>query len=193
MTSPSFAYLALCHLRHDERGATAIEFACVAPVLLILMFGTIEFSLIMLTQGLMDSATFNASRLGKTGYIPTGLTREEAIRQRISEQAGVLVRAQDLAITTQVYGSFDNINQPEPFTDSNRNGRFDNGEVFVDTNGNGGWDADMARAGLGGAGDVVVYTIDYPWRIQTPIIGYLFNANSTVSLSVRAVVKNEPF
>ena len=183
----------LMRLIAAREGATAIEFAVIAPVLFLVTFATIEMSLIMLTQGLMESATYNASRLGKTGYVPGGTTREEAIREMIGQRAGELIDIDDIEISTRAYGSFSNISQPEPFTDSNGNGYFDPSEIYVDSNGNGSWDADMGAAGLGGAGDIVLYTITYPWQMMTPIMSDVIGNNGQMELSVRAVIKNEPF
>ena len=78
-------------------------------------------------------------------------------------------------IRTLVYSSFDQIGQPEPFTDGNGNGAHDAGEAFNDVNGNGEWDDDMGAAGLGGPGDIVLYDIEYETgavtRFFEPIFG----------------------
>jgi hypothetical protein len=62
---------------------------------------------------------------------------------------------------------------------------------FIDINGNGSWDADMGQAGLGNPGDVVVYTVSYPWPIVTPIISAIIG--STYTITTRTVVRNEPY
>ena len=52
----------LCHTR---RGVTALEFAVVAPVLMMLMFGTIEFGRLLWTmQGLQTTAVEAARCMG---------------------------------------------------------------------------------------------------------------------------------
>ena len=48
---------------------------------------------------------------------------------------------------TLVYDSFEDIGKPEPLTDDNGNGSWDDGEAFIDVNGNGVWDEDMGEAG----------------------------------------------
>lgn len=184
-----------------NEGVTAMEFAFVAPVLVLFMMGTIEVSMMMFVQNILESATFNASRLGKTGFATAGATREETIRAMVEQRAGGLMDTNLIDIEAVSYGGgFGDINQPEPFTDSNGNNIKDVGEPYIDSNGNGSWDSDMGMAGLGVAGDVVVYTVRYPWELMTPIAGYFFGENELeenedpiITLSARAVVRNEPY
>jgi len=46
----------------DERGAAAVEFALIAPVLFLLLFGTIEFGAMYNAQILVTSAARDAAR-----------------------------------------------------------------------------------------------------------------------------------
>lgn len=69
----------------------------------------------------------------------------------------------------------------------------DAGEAYTDVNGNGQWDADMASAGVGNAGDIVVYAVRYPWTVVTPIISDIVGNNGVVNITTHAVTKNEPF
>lgn len=175
-----------------EEGVTAIEFAALAPVLCLLLMGIIEFSLVMLTSNLMESATNMSARLGKTGFVANGYTREQTIINAINQQAGSLVDTSRITITSKSYAQYDNIADPEPFTDTNHNGVRDAGEPFTDTNHNGVWDADQGTVGYGNTGDVVVYSVSYPWHISTPLINQFFT-NGTVTITSHAVVKNEPY
>lgn len=174
-------------------GVSAIEFALIAPTLLLLLFGIIEFSLIMMVQSVMEGATAAASRLGKTGYSANGLTREQTILQAITTRAGSLIAPASLTIQSKFYKQFDQINDPEPYTDSNHNGYYDAGEPFTDINGNAVWDADMGTSGYGSAGDVVVYTVSYPWIILTPVMGDIIGTHGVFTITTHAVVKNEPY
>ena len=176
-----------------EGGVTAVEFAFVAPALLLLLMGIVEFSLIMLTYGVMESATTVSARLGSTGFTTSGISREQTILNAIDARAGTLIDTSKLTITSKFYGAFDQINDPEPFIDSNHNGQYDAGEAYTDVNGNGKWDSDMGTAGYGQGGDIVVYTVSYPWAIQTPIMSELIGTNGIFTITTHAVTKNEPF
>lgn len=178
----------------SQEGVTAIEFAIVAPVLCLLVFGIIEFSLIMLVGNIMESATVISSRLGKTGYTDVGVTREDTILNSVKSHAGVLIDPSLLTVTSKFYKTFNTINDPEPYVDKNGNSTYDSGEPFTDVNGNGKWDADMGTAGYGGPEDVVVYSVSYPWPISTPIIRDLIgDGHGNFVITSHAVVKNEPY
>lgn len=188
-------------LRKNNEGVTAMEFAFVAPVLFLFMMGVIEAAMMMFVQNILESATFNASRLGKTGFATPGATREQTIRAMIEQRAGGLIDPELLDIDAMAYGGgFGDIDQPEPYTDTNGNGVKDPTEAYIDSNGNGQWDADMGTAGLGTAGDVVVYTVTYPWTLLTPFAGAFVDEDELapgeepfIPLTARAVVRNEPF
>lgn len=176
---------------NNTRGTAAIEFAVIAPVLVMLLFGTLEMSIATMVTNVMESATANSSRLGKTGYSASGQSRTQTIINAITARAGALINPSLLTITAKSYKQFDQIGKPEPWTDTNHDGIAQVGE-YTDVNGNGQWDADMGVAGYGNANDVVVYTISYPWRITTPIIAKFF-PSGIYTITTSAVVKNEPY
>jgi hypothetical protein len=142
----------------------------------------------------MEGATAISSRLGKTGYTGQGLTRQQTIINAITTRAGTLINPQQLVVTSKFYKQFDQIGDPEPYIDANGNGSRDNGESYTDINGSGQWDADMGSSGYGSAGDVVVYTITYPWPITTPLMRPLIgDGQGHLNITTHAVVKNEPY
>lgn len=56
------------HTRRDDRGAAAVEFALVLPILLLLVLGIVQFGLTF-TQWLeMESAAREGARWGSLGY-----------------------------------------------------------------------------------------------------------------------------
>lgn len=183
----------LARFRRAKEGVTAIEFAFIAPVLLLMVMGAVEVSLIMLAQNIMENATFNASRLGKTGYVGTDKTQMETILEALNDTAGSLLDTSQITITSVAYPQFGDIGQSEPFTDVNGNGIRDPGENYTDSNGNGVYDEDMGATGPGAAGEIVVYTVSYPWPMFTPIVSNFFSSDGIVNISARSVVKNEPY
>jgi Flp pilus assembly pilin Flp len=187
LTRRRFRPSTLTRLARDRQGVTTLEFAFITPVILLMILGIVEFSLIMFTM----AATAATSRTGKTGWTAEGLSREQTIINSITSRTAGLLDAGSITITTTIYPSFNNVNDPEPYVDANGNGMYNAGETYTDINGNGEWDEDMGATGLGGPGDVVVYNISYPWDIKTPIVGALIGDPFTIT--VRSVVKNEPF
>jgi Flp pilus assembly pilin Flp len=180
-------------IKRNQAGVTAVEFALISPIFFLLVVGIIQISLAMLAQNLMEGATFAASRMGKTGYVATGQTREATILSVLSQRAGMLLDINKVTITSKVYQQFSQVGQPEPFIDANGNGIWDPGENYTDVNGNGQYDKDMGVAGLGNSAQVVVYTISYPWAVVPPMIARLMGTAGVLNLTARTVVQNEPY
>lgn len=177
-----------------REGASMLEFAFAAPVLVLAVTAVVELGMILFVTALLEGGVRDASRFGITGYAPAGVNREDRIVERITENALGLVDASDIDISTMVYGDFSQIGQPEPFVDSDpANGTYDTGEEYVDVNGNGQWDADMGVAGAGGPGSVVVYTASLDWPLVTPLMGALIGTDGKIGLSASIAVRNEPY
>jgi len=151
-----------------RRGVTAVEFALVAPAFFLMFMGVIEMSMIMLAQHLIENASFNASRLAKTGYIATGKTQIQTVMDVLDTELGSLAPLIDVAKISFVSTSYGTLTQ-----------------VGV---------AGQGAAGLGAADQIVVYTISYPWKFFTPMIGNIIgDQNLTINLNSRIVVRNEPY
>jgi hypothetical protein len=181
-------------LRAGEGGATVVEFALVAPIFLAILCAIMEFSGVMFVQALLEGAAREASRYGITGRAPEGIchiNREEKIREIIADTGVGVIDLDRLQMETLVYDSFEDVGQPEPFTDENGNGAYEPGEPYSDINGNGEWDEDMGAAGLGGPGSVVVYRLHYDWRVMIPLFVPFFG--ETVPLQANIAVRNELF
>jgi len=194
-----FAQRAWRRLLSCRRGSSFIEFAFIAPAVFLAISGIIDLMMVMFVTSLMEGGLQDASRLGRTGFQPVTGTREQAIIQRIGDATVGLVDMNQVNITTTVYPSFEDINQPEPYTDVNGNGQWDadqgNGtpEPFQDVNGNGTWDPDMGATGLGGPGSVVLYQVSYDWSLLTPLVADLITQNGKIPITASVAVRNEPF
>lgn len=180
----------LRNLARDARGAVAVEFALVLPLLLLGFLGCLELALLLFIGSSVEAAIFEATRFGTiddTGAVGRG----ERVVQVVEERTYGLLDRDRVTLDTLVYRDFADIGQPEPYTDANGNGMRDAGEAFSDINGNAQWDRDMGRAGLGGPGDVVVYRVGYAWGILTPVARRLMGAE--IRQTASAAVRNKPF
>ena len=173
-----------------DRGATALEFALILPALLLFIVGSIEAAIILFIGSSIESAVLQASRYGITGN-EVGISRADKVMQIVEANTYGLLDMDTVNMETLVYDSFEDIGKPEPLTDDNGDGDWDEGEAFVDVNGNGEWDEDMGEAGLGGGGAVVVYRLTYPWGVVTPILQQALGGTVTHVSSI--ALKNEPF
>lgn len=174
----------------DRAGNAAVEFALVAPALLLLILGSFEIAITLLVGGSLEAALLASSRYGVTGFESGGVTREDRIRALITERTFGLVDLDRATIETLTYPSFADIGRPERFTDSNRNGRHDAGEAYDDTNGNGRWDADMGRPGSGGACDIVLYVVTYETGAITSL---LRSVMGPINHRATVAARNEPY
>lgn len=190
---PSGFFRHLARYRSNDAGATAVEFAVIAPFLLLLLTGIIEFGLILAADITLKNATYDASRTGRTGFITAESTQDATILKIVRDEAGVLMNADKITVESAAYTGFDALKKPEPFIDANRNGVRDDGENFTDVNGNGVYDLDQGRTGYGGTSEVVLYTVSYPWKLFTPLIGTIIGTDGVLTLSATAIVQNEPY
>jgi Flp pilus assembly protein TadG len=176
-----------------QHGAAALEFAFALPILIVIMCGTLDLGMLLFADVLIEGAVRDTSRLGITGYAPTGEDRDTLILDALKKDTLGLIDISKATITHKVYDTFADVGQPEPYDDANGNGQYDLGEDYTDVNGNGQWDADMGVAGLGGSGDIVLYTVTYPWTSWTHLIDPLFGSDGTITLKASTVVRNEPY
>ena len=177
----------------STRGVTAMEFAVGAPIAIFAVVGLIEMSMLIFVNTLVEGGLREASRFGITGAVPSGKTREEAIKDVLAQNTIGLIDLDAATITEKTYSSFSEIGQPEPFVDSNSNDTCDAGESYTDINGNDTWDTDMGAEGVGGPGDVVLYTISFEWNLITPLMNHVFGSGGKVPMTASVAVRNEPW
>jgi hypothetical protein len=177
----------------SRKGTTALEFALVAPLVILAAVAIVEFGYIMTVQNLLELSARKASRGGVTGETPTdGMTREEMLRAIVRETGLGLIDPARVTIGITAYDGFEKIGQPESCMDLNGNGVCDPSEPYTDANGNGRWDKDQGKASAGSGGQVVIYTLSYTDVPLTGMVAALMAA-SPMTYSARVVVRNEPF
>lgn len=196
MTKPCMRSLRWTRRRlvRSEDGAAVVEFAFTFPLLLLGVIGAMEIMGMLFATALMEGGLREASRFGITGLEPAGVSRQQKIVELVNRAGVGLINVGVDDVRTTVYSNFENIGQPEPYVDdAPANGQYDLGESYVDVNGNGQWDPDMGAAGVGGAGDVVVYALDYQWPLFTPVLAPFVGTNGKVNLQASLAVRNEPY
>ena len=172
-------------------GGAAMEFGLVLPAFVSLAIGAIEVANMFFVNSALENAVLHASRFGITGNETVGTTtRLDRVREIVEQQTFGHIDPNALAIETLVFQQFSDIGQPEPCADANANGQYDPGEDFSDVNGNGQWDEDMGQAGLGNAGDIVLYRITYA---PPSLTGFADWATRNVTLVATLAVRNEPY
>jgi Flp pilus assembly pilin Flp len=185
----------LTQLLGERAGATAAEFAVLAPILFLAVIGIIELAVLLTVQVLLEGSVREASRFGITGYTPPGTTRDQQIRTVIQNYTVGLVDMSQVVIDTRVFQSFSQIVRPEPCFKYISQGVCDTSDPhnWIDTNGNGVWDDGNGTPGSGNSGDIVLYTIYYRHHLMTGIMRGIMGYNGYVALQASVVVRNEPW
>lgn len=173
----------------DEAGATIVEFALVAPVLLLTVMGIFDMAHNIYTSAIMQGAiqknARDASIQGATSITGTLDAQVTAAVRQVMPQA-------TLTFDRKFYSSFSDVSQPEDFTDVNANGQCDSGEPFEDVNGNGIYDTDRGKSGLGGARDAVLYTVTVTYPRAFPM-AKMAGLSNLVAFTTKTVLRNQPY
>lgn len=172
----------------DSRGSTVVEFAVVAPVMLLMMFGLMELTFQAYVQSTLDGAVNAAARSGTT---ENNAADQAALDAKVTSQVQTVVRNAQLTFARKNYETVSDIGKPELFTDSNGNSRRDAGECFIDYNRNARWDADRGRDGQGGADDFIEYKAVADYKRLFPMA--MFGLPDRTTLTSLSVLRNQPY
>jgi Flp pilus assembly protein TadG len=172
----------------DRKGATIIEFAIVAPVMIMMIMGFGDLLQRACAQAILDGAMQKA---GRDSAIQGGANAAAAIDATVKDAVDVVTHNATYVTTRRAYTNFTAV-RPEVFTDADNDNVHDPSECFFDVNSNRQWDEDPGSLGQGGADDATLYTMTVTYDRIFPIAGFIGGAPTT-SLTSRTVLKNQPF
>lgn len=176
-------------LRHDRNGVAIVEFALAAPVLLIAILGLFDLGHNMYTASVIQGAVQKAAR---DSTIEGASDKETTLDQRVTDMVRQIAPGATLDFERKSYSTFSDVGKAEDYTDLNDNGTCDDNEPFEDANDNGSWDADMGRAGFGGARDAVLYSVTVTYKRPFPVSS-LIGQPDTFTTVARTVLRNQPY
>ena len=176
-------------LLRNQDGATIVEFGLIAPTLLIMLLGMFEMGYNYYVQSQLQGSIQQAAR---DSTIEGAYVLQSTIDANVTEAVQDIVPGATVSFDRTSYASFQNVRQPEDYTDVNNDGQCNDNEPFEDANGNGIWDADRGSAGMGGARDAVLYTVNvtYPREFG---VHKLIGLPDTVTTSASTVLRNQPY
>lgn len=174
-------------LHSDRRGAAVVEFALIAPALLMTVFGLFDLGYNIYTAELLEGAIQKAAR--NSGIESAN---SATLDGRVAAQVKNIAPRATLTFKRTSYASFSDIGRPEDFTDVNGDGHCNNGEPFEDANANGAWDADQGKSGQGGSRDAVLYEVQVTYPRPFPVMA-IFGMSPNYSLTSRTVLRNQPY
>jgi TadE-like protein len=171
------------------RGVTAVEFALVTPVLLMVLMGGMDAS----RGAYISSVLYGAvQKAGRDNSLETGSTQTTAIDTKIYSVVHPLANDGVLTFKRRSHSNFKRAAREEKFTDSNANNVREPGECFDDANENGIWDQIGGKNGSGGADDIIVYTATFTYPRSFPLAG-LIGLSDTRVVSATTILRNQPF
>jgi len=179
----------------DPNGASIMEFGLIAPVVMIMMLGTMDIGHSYFVRATLDGAIQTAARSSSLeGAV--SLTAQEQVDLRVKESILALAPDATISSTRRYYKTFSDAALAraetviEPPTDVNL--RCDPGESFMDANNNGVWDADGGSDGQGGAKDVVIIKFKVSYPRLFPMAG-LIGLPDNVELQSNSILANQPY
>jgi Flp pilus assembly protein TadG len=154
----------------DRRGAAALEFALVLPLLVFILVSALQVGVIAMSSSALDNALFQVTRQIRTGQ-STAPSSADELEDQICSHAGVLMDCQSrLTVSVQRFTRFSDANaimtQPP-------DGAFNSG----------------------GPSDIIVVKADFRLPIVIPFIAPDGSgvSDGEVTLASRTAFKNEPY
>ena len=185
---------AIFRLLKDKRATAIIEFALIAPLMLLILCGFMEFSHVSSARTRLEGSTMRAARAVAASDCPS--EREALMRQIVTDGMQEIPSPNGgiVEVITKSYSDkFSDVGEPEPFNDENGNSVWNSGETFTDVNGNGKYDNDMGISGsIGGAGQVISYTARYQVTSLFGFISNQFHGSGIYLIEASTVIRNEP-
>lgn len=181
-------------LGRDSRGATLVEFAIVAPTLLLMVIGLLDLGHSIYYNSIIQGALQDAARQATVGD-----KTQAQIDAFVSGRVQGLSRNPTVVITKKSYTDYTGVKKAEKIvTDTAPIGVYNAktpttpGDCHEDVVTNGVYDTDRGKNGLGGADDVIFYEVAVTYDRVLPMFGMLGYSNRP-TIKVNTVLKNQPY
>lgn len=174
----------------DQSGVTVVEFALIAPALMVLLLGIFDLGYNVYTNEMLQGAIQRAAR---ASTFQNASVNAAGLDGMVTKEVHAVAANAVLTFDRRAYSSFSQVGRPEDYTDVDGDGACDHNEPFEDANGNGIWDPDPGAAGFGGARDAVLYSVTVIYPRFVPIAAWLPGQNATFTLKSSTVLRNQPY
>jgi Flp pilus assembly protein TadG len=183
----------------STRGVAALEFAIVAPVLLLLLMGLFDLGHVVYVKSQLTGLMQKAAR-DSTLQDQSTLAGQTALDNDLISQIKLLAPGAKVVTTRRFYRNYNDAaaRVPEVWGDTDNDKKCDNNESYTDLNGNGVWDADGGDGGStsstpgGGAQDRTIYTVNVSYTRLFPF-WRLVGMSSQGELSSTTLLANQPY
>lgn len=181
-------------LAREQRGATLVEFAIVAPVMCLFLAGSFDMAHTLYTRAVLQGIVQKTAR--DSGLeSSTTQAAQDALDTKVKAAVMALANNATVTISRRFYRTFSDAQaaQAEAWTDTDRNGICDHGEPYQDENLNNTWDRDGGDSGQGNAKDRTVYTVTMSYPRVFPINGFIRSMPSQTTITAATVLENQPY
>ncbi|MEW6640923.1 MAG: TadE/TadG family type IV pilus assembly protein [Pseudomonadota bacterium] len=169
----------LARFARTERGATAVEFAIIAPIFIGLLIAVLQTGIFFFAQETLQAAAMQSGRLFMTGQAQNSSMTQAQFLNQVCPQVQALFNCNQLMVDVQSYTSFSGANTGSPTLTYNAQGQVTNNWSFSP----------------GTQGQVVVLRLIYQW----PLIGGPFQlilpnlSNGTALMMGVSAFRVEPY
>jgi Flp pilus assembly protein TadG len=161
------------------RGATALEFALVAPAFIATLIAIFETTFFLFAQQTLQNAAVSASRLIMTGQVQNSNTTQSQFASEVCPMVSAVFTCANLMINVQNYSDFGGASTSKPTLTYNPDGTVSNAWSYSP----------------GTAGQVMVVQLIYQWPIVAGPFGYVLSnlGNGTTEMMGVAAFRVEPY
>lgn len=193
MTGPATTEKSRTLLR-DARGATIVEFAFVAPVLILLLMFLFDVGYYLYAKSILSGEVQVAGR--NSGLEIATQANRDLLDKRVEDSIlrlvpGAKVKAERMSFRNYARAQ----STGEEFRDTNKDGICNNDEIYFDDPSGtpGHFDAELSGvADQGGAKDVVIYTVSISYDRLFPMAS-LLGWDEEVAMKSSTILRNQPF
>jgi Flp pilus assembly protein TadG len=162
-----------------RNGATAVEFAMIAPAFLATLFAILESTLFLFAQATLQNAADEAGRLFMTGQAQNAGTTQTQFENEICPMISALFTCTKLMVNVSAYTDFSAASASPPALTFNSSGAVTNSWSYT----------------AGTPGQVMVVQLVYQWPIVSGPFGYVLPniSNGTTEMMGVTAFRVEPY
>jgi len=161
--------------KRDSRGATAVEYAMIAPVFLTMVIGLVEFSLYVFNRNFVKHVLYETARNIATGEIQSADSPPAAFKQAYCGHAGAVLSCERLLFDVRAYDNLEDVK-------------------FTPVEHSPGGMPTNFKFEPGKAEQISVMRVALPYKFVTPFMQDIFLGEGNHAIVVGySVAKNEPF
>tara|TARA_Y100001934_G_scaffold217355_1_gene258057 strand:+ start:87 stop:629 length:543 start_codon:yes stop_codon:yes gene_type:complete len=143
----------------SKRGSMLVEFAFVAPFVVLLLTATAELAVTLFVEVTIGGAVQSAARDIRTGQIQENQDPLDAFQTKLCDSLFGIVNCASVTFDVRTFDDFDSV---EMTIEVDEEGNLSNGQFTP-----------------GDAGEITVVRAAYRWNFMTPLVGKVLSADGS--------------